>query len=115
MKNSVYLVHNTKCSKSNGALKILTERNISFQIINYLDGELSETFLKEIVSKLGLRPKEMVRTKDELFQTLNLNLENDSKVIQAILSHPQILERPIVVFKDHAIIARPPELILEHI
>lgn len=107
------IIHNPRCSKSRETLEILREHTSDIKIINYLQGELTATLLKEIIRGLGVAPKEILRTKEDIFSTLKLDLENDQSVEAAILAHPQILERPIVLKGKKVVIARPPEKVHE--
>jgi arsenate reductase len=94
-------------------MKILEDRGCNIQVINYLDGDLSEELLRKVLKALKLHPKEVLRTKEEEFKELNIDLENDEQVIKAIMKQPKLLQRPIVMKGDRAVIARPPEYVLE--
>lgn len=111
--NTITIIHNPRCSKSREALKIIEERGISPVVIEYLNGELSRELLEKVIKSLGVHPQEILRTKEEEFQALSLNLENAEEVITAIMQHPKILERPIVMKGNQAVIGRPPEKVLE--
>jgi arsenate reductase len=83
------------------------------EVIDYLNGGLSKELLGRVTKALKVRPKEILRTKEEEFKRLKLDVENDEEVLNAILKHPIILERPIVVKGDQGVIGRPPENILK--
>ena len=107
-----YLVHNPRCSKSRETLSLLETHGIKPEIIDYLQGDLSQDLLEKIFKALNKEPKDVLRMKEEEFLGLNLNLENPQEVIEAILRHPKILERPILMKGNQAVIGRPPEAIL---
>lgn len=94
-------------------MEILEEHKADVQVVDYLDGQLSKELLMKILRALKVHPKELLRTKEEEFKSLNLDVENEAEVIKAILGHPRILERPIVLNGDRGVIGRPPENILK--
>lgn len=101
------IYHNPRCSKSRAALQALEDQGIDPEVVLYLKTPPSKKELKDLVRKLGVKPKEIVRTKEPLFRQLSLDLDNDAAVIDAIHEHPSLLERPIVVFGDKAVLGRP--------
>ena len=109
------IYHNPRCSKSRQTLQILRDRGIEPNIVEYLKTPLQKDELKKISTSLGLRPKEFVRKNERDFKERSMvgDLENDDKIIKAMAAYPKIIERPIVVFKDKAVIGRPPENVLE--
>lgn len=107
------IYHNNRCSKSRQTLELLQNHGIEPVIVDYLKEPLEATELSKLVKQLGMRPKDVLRTKEEEFKQLKLDLEDDKKVIDAIIKHPKILERPIVSNGKKAIIGRPPEQVLE--
>ena len=109
------IYHNPRCSKSRQALQILRGRGIEPNIIEYLKTPLQKDELKKISTSLGLRPKEFVRKNESDFKERNLvnHLEDDDKMIEAMAAYPKIIERPIVVLKDKAVIGRPPDNVLK--
>lgn len=109
----IRILHNPRCSKSREALKLLEDQGHTPEIIEYLKGGLSKKFLTDTLKALGLKAKDVLRTKEEIFKELNLNLEDEDAVIDAILHHPVILERPIVIKEKKAVIGRPPENIFK--
>ena len=107
------LIHNPRCSKSREAKKILEELGIDFVTIDYLRDGLKEKLLSRLPKLLGCTYEEMVRTKEELFKELKLA---DRKISQKdwiliLMKNPILLERPIFINENRAIIARPPELV----
>ncbi|HXH74995.1 MAG TPA: arsenate reductase (glutaredoxin) [Bacteriovoracaceae bacterium] len=110
--NAISILHNPNCSKSREALALLQTHGIKPQIIDYLSGGLNQQLLRTIIQCLKVEPREIIRTKEEAFLALNINLNDSEEVIEAILSHPQILERPIVFNGKEAVIGRPPKNVL---
>lgn len=106
------IYHNPRCSKSRESLKILEEAKASVQVVEYLKNPLTESELKEVLKKLGIPAKDILRTKESIFQELKVDLENEDEIIKAIVDHPILLERPIVVSNNRAVIGRPPENVL---
>jgi len=114
MKDAI--LHNPRCSKSREALRLLRERGIELPVIEYLQQPLSKNELRELCALLGVKPLEIVRTKEELFGELGLAKDNgysDAQWLDVLASHPKLMERPIVVYKGRAVVGRPPEKILE--
>ena len=113
MSDQVFIVHNPRCSKSRQTLELIHSKGIDPEIVDYLNGEISRPFLERTFSALGMRPKDVLRTKEEEFKSLSVDLEDDDAVIEAILKYPKLLERPIVIKGKKAVIGRPPENVLE--
>lgn len=102
--------HNPRCSKSRQALALLEEAGVDFTTRRYLDEPPSEAELRALQSQLGLPAIEMMRTKETLFKELGLTRETpEDQLIAAMAAHPKLIERPVVITADRAIIARPPE------
>lgn len=107
--------HNPRCSKSRLGIDFLNENNIEFEIIEYLKTGVSEKDFLEIVQKSGLKPLEgLIRTKESHFKDLDLKGKNltDKEWAKVINENPKLLERPILVTKDHAKVGRPTENLL---
>ena len=94
-------------------MQILKEQNVDFEEIQYIKTPLSNDKLKEIASKLKLSPKEFIRKNDVKKLDLSIDLNNDEEIIQNMIDYPKIMERPIIVNGNKAVIGRPPEKILE--
>jgi len=111
-KTSIY--HNPDCSKSRAALALLEENDVSPEIIYYLDTPPSIEDLKSLLGKLGLQLHDIIRRSEDDFGELGLDSGtlSDENVLDLLQKHPQLLQRPIVVKGDKAIIARPPEDVL---
>ncbi|HIY70738.1 MAG TPA: arsenate reductase (glutaredoxin) [Candidatus Luteimonas excrementigallinarum] len=109
------LYHNPRCSKSRGALELLQERGIEPQVVRYLDTPPDAATLRTLVRKLGIRPRELLRTGEEEYRSLGLADESvgDDAIIQAMAAHPRLIERPILMRDERAVIGRPPERVLE--
>ena len=105
------IYHNPRCSKSRQTLQLLREEGIEPTIVEYLKTPLTKEQLRNISQLLGLRPKDFVRKSESDFKDndLSKSLEDDDKTIDAMLLFPKIIERPIVVSGEKAVIGRPPE------
>lgn len=107
------MIHNPKCSKSRKTLELLEEKGLKPKLVRYLEGELTRELLVEAISKLKLPLGDLLRQKEEEFKSLSLDLEDREAVVEAVLKCPKILERPIIICGDRAVIGRPPENVLE--
>ena len=114
MNKEIIIYHNPKCSKSRKALEIIKSKNIEPTIILYLINKLSKTEVENLLSKLGLSIRDILRTKEYEYQNNNLKNKNlsDDKLIEFLIKYPKLLQRPIVIKNSKAIIGRPPENIL---
>ncbi len=113
---SIYKIyHNPRCSKSRKTLAMLNERGIEPEIVEYLKSPLSVCELQSLQQKLGAPASAMIRSKEQAFKELGLNdgQPSDASLLEAIATHPVLLERPIVVCADNAVIDRPPKNVLE--
>lgn len=108
------IYHNPRCSKSRQSLALLRENGVEPEVIEYLKTPLDEVALRDVFVKLGLKAHEVVRTKEEPYQQLALSPDSSEKeVIAAIVKYPILMERPIVMKGDSAVIGRPPENVRE--
>ena len=114
MNKEVIIYHNPKCSKSRKALEIIKSKNIEPTIILYLVNKLSKAEVKNLLTKLGLSIRDILRTGEDEYKKNNLKKENlsDDKLIDYLIKFPKLLQRPIIVRNNKAVIGRPPENIL---
>lgn len=107
--------HNSRCSKSRGALELLRGRGIEPQVVAYLEQPPSADQLRELLRKLGIGARGLLRTGEPEYAELGLadmSLD-DEALIAAMVAHPVLIERPIFVHGERAVIGRPPERVLE--
>lgn len=112
-QTKIKIYHNPRCSKSRETLEILESRGREFEIIEYLKSPLTISEVEELIALLNLPLSSIVRTKEALFSELNLNLNDQENIVKMIVENPILLERPIVVAENQAVIGRPPENILK--
>ena len=112
---STYTIwHNPRCSKSRQTMGILEEKGIEADVVKYLDETPSVEVIKEVLKKLKLSARELMRTKEDEYKSLGLKDEMDEdKLIEAMAEHPKLIERPIVIKGNKAVLGRPPEKVLE--
>ena len=113
--DKAFLLHNPRCSKSRQALEILKNKNEDFIILLYLEEKLEASFLKKILSKLSIQPRQLLRKGEAAYKENNLNDKNlsDKKIIELMTKFPKLIERPIFIKNKKAVIGRPPEKVLE--
>lgn len=111
---TVTLYHNPRCSKSRQTLALLEEQECNISVVEYLKTPPTAEDISNILAKLGLSPRELMRTKETEYKALALdNPElSDADLIQAIVTTPKLLERPVALANDKAAIGRPPENVL---
>ncbi len=110
MKEKEHLVvwHNPRCSKSRNAIKYLDEKRETYTVRRYLEEVPSKEELRDILKKLGMSPRELMRSKEKLYRELGLKeVKDDEKLIEAMAEYPRLIERPIVIHGDKAVVARP--------
>ena len=107
--------HNPKCSKSRKALEIIQNHNINTKVILYLKDKLTKDMLREILDFSGLSVRDIIRSNEKEYKENNLdNLKlTKDEILELILKHPIMLQRPVFVFNNKAIIGRPPEDVLK--
>ncbi|QYM91866.1 arsenate reductase (glutaredoxin) [Dickeya zeae] len=116
MSKSVTIYHNPRCSKSRETLALLQQRNIEPEVVLYLDTPPDAATLARLIKQLGLSSaRELMRRKEELYRELNLadGTLTEAQLIEAMVTHPKLIERPIVVANGHAKLGRPPEQVLD--
>lgn len=109
------LYHNTRCSKSRGALELLNERGIEPEVVYYLETPPSPAELRELLRMLGIGARGLLRTGEPEYAELGLDDASldDEALITAMATHPKLIERPVLVHRGRAVIGRPPERVLE--
>jgi arsenate reductase len=110
---SVTIYHNPRCSKSRQTLALIEEKGVTPTIVDYLDNPPSAEELKNILGKLGKTPAEVIRKKEAKEENVDIAALDDDALITAMASTPRIIERPIVVKGDKAVLGRPPENVLD--
>ncbi len=104
--------HNPKCSKSREAMAVLEKNGCEAEVIKYLDLAPSKDEIITALTMLGMNPKELMRTKEDIYKELNLKDEDDyDKLVDAMVQHPKLIERPVIFKGNRAIIGRPTEII----
>lgn len=108
----ITIYHNNRCRKSREGLEILEHSGKEFQIVKYLEDSPSKEEIKNILKKLGIEPIALVRKNEAIWKTdyKGRNLSDD-EIINAMATHPKLIERPIVINGNKAVIGRPPQII----
>ena len=107
---NIQIWHNPKCSKSRAAMELLENKNIDANVIKYLEQTPTKEQLKDVLSKLKISAKELLRTGEDIYKELNLKDINDEEtLIEIMTKNPILIERPIIIKGDKAVIARPIE------
>lgn len=111
----VTLYHNPRCSKSRQALQLLQERGVDIDIVAYLDQPPTAQQLRALLTRLGIGARDLLRKGEDEYRDLNLADADlgDDALIAAMAAHPRLIERPIAVAGQRAVIGRPPERVLE--
>jgi len=112
--STIKIWHNPRCSKSRNVAALLEEKGVDAEVIKYLDTPPTKEELKAMLKMLGISARELMRTKEEIYKTLDLKNETDEeKLIDAMAQNPKLIERPIVIKNGKAAIGRPIENIIE--
>jgi len=111
----VTIYHNPKCATSRATLKLLEARGIAPNIIEYLKTPPRKTELARLVKLLGIEARALLRTKEPEYKQAGLDNPklSDATILQAMIKHPKLMERPIVVAGSKAALGRPPENVLK--
>ena len=110
----VRIYHNNRCSKSRATLALLEEHGGEVEVVNYLDTPPSAAELTQLLKQLGMTARQLLRTGEMEYQALGLGNPalDDAALIAAMVTHPKLIERPIVVANGKAALGRPPEAVL---
>lgn len=111
---NVKIYHNPRCGKSRQTLQLLQERGVELEVIEYLKTPPSAKELNDILQKLGMEPRELMRKNEADYKASGLDDQTLDRqtLINGMVDHPILIERPIVVANDKAAIGRPPEAVL---
>jgi arsenate reductase len=114
MSAMIQVLHNPRCSKSRCAIEFLRSKEKSFEVIEYLDKPLSKAEMQSVLKKLNIPAEQWIRKNEEDYKThFKGKTLTDDEWIEAILKFPKLIERPVVIVGEKAVIARPDERILE--
>lgn len=110
----VKIYHNTRCSKSRGACDILNDQKIEAEVIEYLKTPPTESEIRQILEKLNMKASEVVRKTENLYKLKFANKEySEPEWIKILAENPILIERPIIIHGNKAVIGRPPDKVLE--
>jgi arsenate reductase len=112
---AVTIYHNPRCSKSRQTLQLLVDNNIKPKVIEYQKTPPSKKELEQILKMLGMEPRELMRKQEQEYNAAGLDNPELSRndLISAMIQHPVLIERPIVIANGKTVIGRPPENVLE--
>ena len=106
---SIKIYHNPKCSKSRNTLALLEEQGVEAEVIKYLETPPSKEELKALLKMLGMGARELMRTKEDIYKELGLkDIEDEEALMDAMVANPKLIERPIIVKGERAVLGRPP-------
>ncbi len=110
----ITILHNPRCSKSRAALFYLEEKGITPIIVKYLDTPLNHQEIKQVLGKLGMKPMELIRQTEDYFKKEIKGKDfSDEELIGAMSENPKLIERPIIINGQKAVVGRPAEKIDE--
>ena len=108
----IQILHNPRCRKSREGLALLEAEGQDFMVIKYLEDKLTVKNLTTIVSKLDISPIDLVRKNEAIWKSEFKGKDlNDAQIIEAMVANPKLIERPIVIYKNKAVIGRPSDAI----
>jgi arsenate reductase len=115
MSERIKIYQKPTCSKSRTALNILNDRGVEFDSINYYETPLTVEELRGLIDKLGVSPRELLRKDEQVYRELKLGQSDlsDDELIRIMVENPDLMQRPIVVRGNRAVLARPPEKVEE--
>ncbi len=111
----ITIYHNPRCSKSRQALQLLRDKGIEPVIVEYLKIPLDKSTLKVLLRMLAMEPRELMRRKENEYKELGLAdpAVDDEALLEAMIEHPRLIERPVVISGEKAVLGRPPVKVLE--
>jgi len=110
----IQIWHNPKCSKSRAAMDLLESKNINANVVKYLETTPSKEQLKDVLRKLNMKASQLLRTSEDMYKELNLKqIDDEDELIDIMVKNPILIERPIIIKGENAVIARPIENLSE--
>lgn len=110
----IRIYHNSRCGKSREGLKIVEESGKPFEVIEYMKEPITPSELEEVIDLLEIEPMDLIRTKEQVWKDRYADLDlDDEELIMVMIEVPRLMERPIVVNGEKAVVGRPPERIKE--
>ncbi len=110
----IQILHNSRCRKSRETLAIIEKNGSEIEIIDYLNNPVSKNALKNIIKKLDIKPIELIRKGEAIWKERFKDQDmNEEEIINCMIEYPKLIERPIVIKNNEAIIGRPPENVLK--
>lgn len=110
---AITIFHNERCSNSRGALALLQAAGIAPRVVNYLETPPGRATLEALIRDAGLTPRGAIRSKEAVYAELGLDAADDAALIDAMLAHPILINRPFVVTPWGTRLCRPPEVLLQ--
>ena len=106
--SNIIVYHNTRCGKSREGVAYLTEKGVDFEVVQYLKSPFAKADLKAVVDKLDISIEELVRKNEAIYKSdYKGKTLSEDEWLEAMIAHPKLIERPIVVVGDKALVARP--------
>ncbi len=106
----ITVYHNNRCSKSRNAIQFLEDKDIAFEVIKYLENPLGEDQISALLDKLNITPETLIRKNEAIWkEQFKGKVLSDTELISAMAAHPKLIERPIIVNGEKAVIGRPTE------
>jgi len=106
---AIKIWHNNRCSKSRNAFNYLKDKNIEFEVVEYLKEGVSKEQLQDVLSRLNMKPSDLIRKKEAIYKELGLKDASEDELLNAMVQNPKLIERPIVDNGKVAVVARPLE------
>jgi arsenate reductase len=112
--NKIQIYHNPQCSKSRNSFNLLQEKNLDFETVEYLKTPPIKEELKIVLEKLGIKAEQLIRKTEAIYKENYTGKElSENEWIEAMLQHPKLIQRPIVIKGDKAVIGRPIENVID--
>ena len=107
---NIEIWHNPQCSKSRNAMELLEAKGLNTSVIKYLENVPTKEQIKDVLKKLNMKASQILRTGEDIYKELNLKeIDDEDKLIEIMAEHPILIERPIIIKGEIAVIARPIE------